>query len=257
MLTRSLRTYSNKKVAIYTRVSSNEQVRTGFGLQYQLEECRNRCKSKGLDVYDEYIEEGISGATELNSRPRFKELLEDAKEKKFSIICIWKFDRLARNSRIMQNIYYDLKTKYEIELLSCMEDVDTNTPSGKFMLDMMGSVSEHELETIKARMKAGKEMKRRQVGYVGGPLPYGYSLVNKQIQINEYHSQIVKYIFIHKDFGTSINKISTLLNNHNIPSPRNKKWSHKGVAVIINNRDKYEGGLIKFNENGVCWPKII
>lgn len=100
-------------------------------------------------------------------------------------------------------------------------------------------------------------MKRRQVGYIGGTLSYGYSLVDKDIQINKQHSKIIKYIFRMKNNGISINKISTILNENNIPSPRGKKWSNKGVTVIINNRDKYEGGLIRSNENGICWSKII
>ena len=95
---------SNKKVCIYTRVSSNEQVRTGFGLQYQLQECRAKCRAKRFQIVKEYVEEAISGASEVNKRPRFKKLLEDAKNGLFDVICIWKFDRLARNTRIMQNI---------------------------------------------------------------------------------------------------------------------------------------------------------
>ena len=248
---------SNKKVCIYTRVSSNEQVRTGFGLQYQLQECRAKCRAKGFQIVKEYVEEAISGASEVNKRPRFKKLLEDAKNGLFDVICIWKFDRLARNTRIMQNIYYDLKTEYKIELLSCMEDIDTNTANGKFLLDVMGSVSELELRTMKARMNAGREMKRKQVGYTGGPLPYGYSLLDKQIVINEKTSKIVKWIFQMKDVGINNNKISVTLNENGVLSPRGKKWSSNGVNTVIKNRETYKGGLIYGNDNNIRWPKII
>ena len=79
------------KVAVYARVSTNEQT-----VENQLRELRGYCEARGL-LATEYVDSGVSGATE--SRPALDVLLKDARRRKFSLLVVWKLDRLGRSLR--------------------------------------------------------------------------------------------------------------------------------------------------------------
>ncbi len=244
--------------AIYTRVSTQMQVEKGYGLDAQLDQCRRICELKRYDVVGEYSDEGISGTTEVEARPAFSKLLSEIKEKDINIVVIYCFDRLARNARILLTLVNNLDKIYGVNILSCKEDVDTTTPNGKFFLTVFAGVSELELNTITTRMMMGKQQKKMESGYVGGPLPFGYVMsVNKNIEIDQPKGEIVRRIFNWKDTGVSMRGIAKLLNHANIPSPRGKQWSGKGIKCIMDNKNKYQGGIINDNKNNIRWPKIF
>lgn len=244
---------------IYTRVSTQNQVDKGYGLDAQLDQCRRICELKRYNIVNEYSDEGISGTTEVEDRPAFSELLHNIKNNEIDIIVIYCFDRLARNARILLTLVNNLDKTYGVSVLSCKEDVDTTTPNGKFFLTVFAGVSELELNTITTRMMMGKNQKRLESGYVGGPLPYGYFMSNdKTIEINNEQVKTIEKIYYLCNFDqSSMRGIAKILNRDNILSPRGKKWSGKSIKCILNNKEKYEGGIINGNQNNVRWPRIL
>ena len=246
------------KAAIYVRVSTNVQAEKGYGLEAQITACKKMCEIKNYDIVDIYTDGGVSGIRDVDKRKDFIRLLTDAEQNKFSVLVFYAFDRLARDIRVFMNIVDNLK-KFNIKIVSCKEQIDTTTDTGEFMMNIYASVNQLELKTIKARMAMGREEKRKESGYVGGYLPYGYSMVDKKIEINPEHANIVKIIFnACHNLKLSYREIGRRLTNDGVPPPiRAKKWHQTSVISIMDHKEKYEGGLIYGNENDIRWPKIL
>lgn len=246
------------KAAIYTRVSTLNQAEKGYGLDSQLRICNGTCQMKNYEITKVYTDHGISGTTQATNRPGFGELLEDAKKGAFEVLVFFAFDRLARDIRVFLNIV-DILRKYGIKIVSCKENIDTTTDSGEFMMNIYASVSHLELKTIKTRLAMGREQKRLESGYIGGSLPYGYSKVDGEIEANDFHSQVVNYIYnvYHKD-KFSLRKIARTLTENNVSTPKGgKQWDAKSISIILDNKEKYEGGVINRNVNNIRWPVIL
>ena len=89
------------RVAIYARVSSQEQVAEGVSIKAQGATLKAYAKSQGWEVAEEYIDGGYSGGTD--ERPALKRLLADASQRRFNIIAVCKLDRFFRNLRLLLN----------------------------------------------------------------------------------------------------------------------------------------------------------
>ena len=85
------------RAALYARVSSEEQVE-GYSIDAQLRQCRDYAKNQGWTVVAEYVDEGRSArAEDTSKRPKFKAMLEAAKNREFDILIVHKLDRFSRN----------------------------------------------------------------------------------------------------------------------------------------------------------------
>lgn len=249
---------NKKKAVIYTRVSTLTQADEGYGLDYQLETCKDMCLIKNFEIIKIYTDEGVSGTTEPKNRKAMKQLIEDADDKKFQAVVFYSLDRLAREISITLNIIKYFETN-NIEIISCKENIDTTTYQGKFKLSIYASISELELNTIKSRLSMGREVKKITDGDIGGRVPYGYVRVDNKIEISPPQAKIV--VDIYKSYYNkklSINKIANILNLEQIKPPKKgKKWYASTVKTILDNKDKYKGNLINNNHNDIYWPKIL
>ena len=85
-----------KIVAIYTRVSTDDQARDGYSLGEQLKRITKHCENFEYEIYKIYEEPGIS-AKNTKDRPKFNQMIEDMKAKKFNMIVALKIDRISRD----------------------------------------------------------------------------------------------------------------------------------------------------------------
>jgi len=245
------------RAVIYTRVSTQGQADKGRGLEGQLERCRKMCKEKDYLIVKEYSD-SISGTVQPHDRKSFSQLLEDGKNGVFNTLVVYSFDRLAREIRI----FLDIKDKLDaigIKIVSTKENIDTNSDSGDFMMNIYASIANLELRTIKTRLMMGKEQKRLERGYVGGKLPFGYKVINKEVHLDSDKIDTIKQIFCFRDkLDMSLNKIAKHFNDTNIPTPSGKgKWHSSSINRILDNEEKYKGCILNDNNNGICWPKIL
>lgn len=226
-----------KKVAIYIRVSTEEQVER-YGIDLQKDSLFNLIKSRpkldgGLDSMilagegDQYIyvDEGISGTTELDERPAFAKLKEDIigapeGEKPFDVVLVYKIDRFARRLKILLDVIEFFEDN-NIKFISANESIDTSTPFGRAMLGIIGVIAELEIETIKMRTEDGRKQAFEKGVVLGANSPYGYIKdVDKKYKVLEKEAKIVKDIFdMFVDEGLTFNQIAKELNFRNIPSP--------------------------------------
>ncbi|WP_275669626.1 recombinase family protein [Metabacillus litoralis] len=85
-----------KQVAIYCRVSTEEQASEGYSISAQKQTLRQYANLYGWEVIDEYIDEGISGK-DIKGRPAMQRMITDVEKRKFQAVLVWKISRLSRN----------------------------------------------------------------------------------------------------------------------------------------------------------------
>jgi len=90
------------KIAIYTRVSTEEQVREGTSLDVQREYLEKHAQRECYEIYKVYSDEGISGYSD--KRSALQELLQDAKLRRFDLVIVHKIDRFSRNLKDLLNL---------------------------------------------------------------------------------------------------------------------------------------------------------
>jgi len=191
-------------VALYLRVSTDEQKKHGLSLEAQLKNLQDYCKFKGWSIYKVYRDEGISGKSTKN-RTAFIEMLEDSRNKKFSIILVTKIDRAFRNVMDALTSLEELR-KNKIDFVSIAEDIDTTTPMGKAMFTIISVFAQLERELNVKRVSDVRKF-RFDKGMFPARAPFGYSAIRKNkkvvgFKVNKRESEIVKKVF--KDSFESI-----------------------------------------------------
>ncbi len=139
----------NNKASIYTRVSTADQEKNGFGMSSQEKICRDKCKAKGFAVYKLYSEPDVSGTKPALKRPIFGQLMDDARNGKFKYIIFGSLDRFARNLFDARTVWNECD-KLGVEIISCREEhLDSSTAVGKYMTNMILGAAEFESDLIK------------------------------------------------------------------------------------------------------------
>jgi DNA invertase Pin-like site-specific DNA recombinase len=154
-----------KRAALYARVST----RNGHqDPEVQLMALRQVAGRAGWQVVEEYVDHGISGAKGRDKRPAFDRLLKDATRRRFDIIMAWSVDRLGRSLQDLVSFLGDVQAQ-GIDLYLDRQGVDTTTPGGKALFQMMGVFAEFEREIIRERVCAGLEKARAKGRRLGRP----------------------------------------------------------------------------------------
>ena len=154
---------SIKRAALYARVSTDEQTTDN-----QLRELRAVAKRFGWKVVAEYTDNGISGSKGRDQRPGFNELCKAAVRKEFDVIMAWSVDRLGRSLQHLVNFLGEIHAK-NVDLYLHQQGIDTTTPAGKALFQMMGVFAEFERSIIQERTKAGLARARAQGKTLGRP----------------------------------------------------------------------------------------
>lgn len=150
------------KVAIYLRVSTIEQ--TTLNQEIEL---KSYCERNNYEIYKIYKDEGVSGAK--TSRPQLDLMLIDMRNKLFDAIIVWKFDRLGRSTSHLLQVLEELKNK-NVRLIATSQNIDTDTPMGKFFFTILSGFAEMEREMIKERIKLGLERRKKEGKLLGRPI---------------------------------------------------------------------------------------
>jgi DNA invertase Pin-like site-specific DNA recombinase len=219
------------RVAVYMRVSTEDQAKEGFSLDAQKERLRSYCKARGWDIASEYVDDGQSGRD--IRRPAYRRMLEERDQ--WDTILVVKMDRIHRNSRNFMEMMDDLRS-WEKEFSSVQESLDTSTAMGRFVVDIIQRIAQLESEQIGERVYMGMRQKASSVGGIlGFNHPYGYDYVNGELHRNEREAEIVEDVFEEVTTGKSTGVIAESLNNQGIPTKTGKKWHKETIAKILKN----------------------
>ena len=152
-----------KRVAIYARVSTDGQTADN-----QLNELRAIAQRHNWEIVEEFIDQGISGAKGRDKRPAFDQMCKAAVRKDFDLIAAWSVDRLGRSLQHLVTFLEELHAK-DVGLYLHQQAVDTTTPAGRALFQMMGVFAEFERSMIQERVKAGLQRARSQGKRLGRP----------------------------------------------------------------------------------------
>ncbi len=150
-----------KRVALYLRVSTNQQT-----VENQRRELDKYCERQGWQIVKIYEDSGISGSK--RDRPALDQMLQAAAKGSFSVVVVWKIDRLARSVVDLLNILLTLKN-YGVDFCSTTQAIDTTTSYGKMVMTFLGAIAEFERDTIIERVKAGIERAKANGVKLGRP----------------------------------------------------------------------------------------
>ena len=230
------------KAAIYCRVSTQEQAKEGFSIAAQKKTLTSYCRSKNWQVCRIYCDEGISGKS--TNRPAFKELLADARSNLFTVALVWKINRFSRkNSDLLNTVEY-LKEN-NINLISCSEQFDSSTPSGKLMLSMLGSIGEFERDTIVENIKFGM-IERAQQGLFNGGTILGYDMLNGKLIVSVEEALTVCRIFNLYLSGHGYKSIQNILTLESKKTKNNYHFQISSIRRILKN--PIYAGYITYNK---------
>jgi DNA invertase Pin-like site-specific DNA recombinase len=155
---------AQKQAAIYARVSTTN----GQMPENQLAELRKAAKRMDWKLVEEYVDHGISGAKGWDKRPAYDALCKAATRKEFDVVMAWSVDRLGRSLQDLVQFLGELHAK-GVDLYLDRQGVDTTTPGGKALFQMMGVFAEFERAMIRERVNAGLARARAQGKRLGRP----------------------------------------------------------------------------------------
>ena len=232
---------------IYTRVSTSSQEEEGTSLVTQ-RELGIKCAKKLGFKHRVWNEGGQSSASDnLINRPILTELLTQIDDGKVEHLYVWNTDRLSRN----------IETWGMIRLKLISNEVTLHTPTGKqilsdpatnLMIGVMGEISQYDNQLRTERFRLGKLKRIREGGWMGGPPPFGYKLVDSKLVPNEDEVPWVKFIFENYASDMSVDDIRTELLNNGVITRRKKPiWSHGSIDALLKNT--HYGGFYNYRDN--------
>jgi DNA invertase Pin-like site-specific DNA recombinase len=149
-----------KRAALYARVSTNEQT-----AENQLQALRAFASARGWQAI-EYVDTGISGAKER--RPALDALLAAARTRKVDVVVSVKLDRVARSTRHLVTLAAELEA-LRVDLVALDQAIDTTTPAGRLLFNVLAAISEFERDLIRDRVMAGLRRAKAQGRRLGRP----------------------------------------------------------------------------------------
>lgn len=229
------------RVAVYIRVSTEEQAKEGYSISAQKQKLIAFCVSQGWEVSSVYVDEGIS-AKDMN-RPQLQQMIKDIQDRLIDCVLVYRLDRLTRS---VLDLYTLLQTfdKYDCKFKSATEVFETTTAIGRMFITIVAAMAQWERENMGERIALGYAEKVRQGKYALNFRPIGYDLDLKtgKLTINEDEAQTIRLIFDLYENGYGANRVCKFLNESGIKTKAGNKWNDKPLIQIIKN-PLYKGSV--------------
>jgi DNA invertase Pin-like site-specific DNA recombinase len=153
-----------RRAGLYARVST----RNGQSPENQIGALCEVASRKGWEIVDQYVDNGISGAKGREKRPEFDRLLKDTTRRKFDVLMAWSVDRLGRSLQDLVSFLEEIHAN-GVDLYLHVQGVDTTTPAGRALFQMLGVFAEFERSIIQERIHAGLARARDKGVRLGRP----------------------------------------------------------------------------------------
>ncbi len=210
------------RAVIYKRVSVLRNHIEGTSLDVQHERLEAYAKAHGWDVVRVYEDAGISGKD--TNRPQLQRMLQDAEKGVFDVILVYKLDRLSRSVSDFHQLANFLDA-HKIALVSVTQHLDTSSPTGRLLRNILVDFANFERELITERIMDNKLHRAAEGKWNGGHAPLGYKLVNKKLEIVPEEAAQVREVYdlyltnklsmrkIAKMTGVSFSRVELILTN--------------------------------------------
>ena len=225
---------------IYLRVSTDDQMQDGFGIDAQKKVGLEIAQRNGFGV--EIHEEGAASSSKegLSNRPVMGRLLVRVQEGEVKKIFAFNADRLSRNDVTSATIRFALKEQ-EVSLYHATGVVDFNNPTDKLLFGVMSEFASYENELRTNRFRRGRVEAVRRGRWHGGLTPFGYRVADHQLVEFKDESDWVRQMYQWYDEGKKIDQIRMELMSRGVRTRRgNDNWTYNGVRLILSNTT-YDG----------------
>lgn len=217
--------------AIYCRISK-DRAGGGLGVARQEQDCREIAESLGWNVTRVYVDNDIS-AYSGKPRPSYRELLDAMRSGHVQAIIAWHTDRLHRSPLELEE-YIDVSEKNGITTQTVKAgELDLSTPSGRAVARTLGAWARYESEHKSERGKR-KQLQLATAGkFTGGPVPYGWEMVDKVPVIVEPDAAEIRTAVNSIIAGASIGSIVRDLNARSVKTRRGQLWTSTAVRNLV------------------------
>lgn len=229
------------RVAAYCRVSTDniEQLESleNQRIHYQ-EYISNHSDWQLAKVY---YDEGIS-STKLTKRDALKELLADCHNHLIDLVVTKSISRLSRNTTDCLRIVRELQ-QLNIPIIFEKEHINTGAMASELFLSIFSSIAQNESHSTAGNLRCLIRQRFASGEFRVSSAPYGYSIEDGNLVINQVEARIVRKIFRHFLSGTSASRIAIGLNHKHIPTKRSGQWRSNTVINILRNSN-YTGDML-------------
>lgn len=219
------------RAAIYCRISKDREG-AGLGVQRQEQDCREVAQRLGWEVAYVLVDNDIS-AYSGKLRPKYRELLEVMKSGAVKGVIAWHTDRLHRSPLELEE-YIDVSESQGVTTQSVKSgEIDLSTASGRAVARTLGAWARYESEHKSDRITR-KKLELAQTGaFSGGPVPYGWEMVDGSPVIVEADAKEIRQAVTATIAGESIGSIVRDLNDRGVLTRRGQKWTSTAVRNML------------------------
>ncbi len=250
------------RVALYLRVSTEEQAKEGFSLGAQRQALEDHCMIYDYQITNVYTDDGYSGRN--TKRPAYRKMLEEIDS--WDSILVLKMDRIHRNTRNFIEMMDLLKKKHK-GFISMQEKLDTETAMGNFFMTLMQSIAQLESEQIGERTRFGMKQKAESLNTteegkrtMGFTPPFGYRIEDGKLADDYEEQTVVSLIFDLYSNDETMDSICYSLNRQGLLTRKGNPWNKYNLRNILHNPVyagymRWDGILIKHDATPVIPPE--
>lgn len=240
------------KVALYVRVSTQEQAKEGYSIGEQTDRLKKYCEAMQWTVYKIYVDPGYSGGD--MERPGLQEMTKDVTAGAVDKVVVYKLDRLSRSQYDTLYLIEKVFLANDTDFVSMTENFNTSSPLGRAMIGFLAVFAQLEKDKINERMLMGKEARAKEGKWGGGssvPIGYDYDPATGALTVNEYEKmQILEAIDLFLK-GTPLRTICNIFEEKGY-TYRGKSgavgvWDPKRLKYVFAN--KLYLGLMKYHDD--------
>ncbi len=255
------------KAAVYCRLSEEDRNKRrdtddSGSIQNQKALLLQYAKAQGWDVYGVYSDDDYTGSD--RSRPAFRQLLQDAEQRRFEIILCKTQSRFTRELELVEKYLHGLFPRWGIRFVSVVDNADTENAGNKKSRQINGLVNEWYLEDMSKNIRSVLVNRRENGFHIGSTALYGYQkdpLQKGHLLIDETAAAVVRKIFALFVQGCGKTAIARMLNEQGIPNPTEYKrlhgictrlppgksgtlWKYPAISHILSN-EMYIGNMVQ------------
>ena len=243
------------RVALYARVSTDEQAERKVSIAAQLDALRSWGTLKGWEIVGDYIDEGYSGTKDV--RPDFQRMMLDATQRRFDVICVAKLDRFMRNTRLFHKYIHDLEG-VGARFIAIHEGIDTTDEgsggTGRLFLNILAAFAEFESARIGERVRDSRRLLASQGRWACGRTLYGYrwNKEGRRFEVVEEEAAVVREVF-HLYVNQSIGQVrlAQMLNERGYRTRKGHAWWARSIHDILH-EVRYTG-----KDDHYTYPRVI
>jgi site-specific DNA recombinase len=233
----------NKRIALYIRVSTDEQALKGNSLNEQEERLRAYCHAMELDGQIEtFIDDGYSAGS--MKRPALTRMLNMARNKELSMVVITKIDRLCRNLKDLLTLVDELD-EIQCGFASAGERFDTSTAAGRMVLQILGAFAEFERGRNRERVRENMLSIVTNTDKAVSRPCFGYNVVDSKYVINQEEAEIVRKMVNWMLQGEGAHKVMRRVNDMGVKTKDGKSFTQLSVGKLM--RRETIAGMFVYN----------